>query len=158
MSQEIQESSAAPLDDCFTLFTYGKPYDLNQNFIEQSGEGLVLNQKLPFRLFFHFIIKFINLFIQVLESLSNIKGNFLHHVKLKYVQEKKLEEIMLVDSPGMIDSINQQRNYDFYGAIQWFAERADLILYFFDPDKPGTSSESLQIFSQVCNFVIFTSI
>jgi hypothetical protein len=31
-------------------------------------------------------------------------------------------------------------SYDFEGTVKWFAERADVILLFFDPDKP------------VCNF------
>lgn len=149
LGQDIQESSIAPLDDCFTLFSFGKPFNVNQNYVEQSGEGLVLNKKLPFRLYqdiYQFGTKKINFNSG---SLVNVKGKFLHRVKLKYVQEKKLEEIMLVDSPGMIDSFNQQRDYDFYGAVQWFSERADIILFFFDPDKPGTSGESLQIFSQV---------
>lgn len=29
------------------------------------------------------------------------------------------------------------RGYDFEGVVKWFAERADVILLFFDPDKPG---------------------
>ena len=90
----------------------------------------------------------------MLDSLSNVQGGkFLHRVKLKYVEEKKLEEIMLVDSPGMIDA-TQSRDYDFSSAIQWFSERADLILFFFDPEKPGTSAESLAIFSQVSSHVM----
>lgn len=61
----------------------------------------------------------------------------------------QVENIMLVDSPGMIDSpvhtdsfedaaaaSSRDRGYDFPGVIQWFSERADVILLFFDPDKP----------------------
>lgn len=31
--------------------------------------------------------------------------------------------------------------------MKWFAERADLILLFFDPDKPGTTGETLKIYT-----------
>lgn len=27
--------------------------------------------------------------------------------------------------------------------MRWFAERADIVLLFFDPDKPGTTGETL---------------
>ena len=67
---------------------------------------------------------------------------------------------MLVDSPGMIDSpVNvtttnngnrnssdlMDRGYDFPGVVRWFAERADIVLLFFDPDKPGTTGETFSI-------------
>ena len=98
------------------------------------------------------LLKLIIIFL-LKESLSNIKGTkFLHKVKLKYVEDKKLEDIMLIDSPGMLDGHSSNREYDFYEAIQWFANRADKIFYFFDPDKPGTTGESMKIFSKVSNF------
>lgn len=31
---------------------------------------------------------------------------------------------------------------------KWFAERADVILLFFDPDKPGTTGETLSILTK----------
>lgn len=80
---------------------------------------------------------------------------------------------MMVDSPGMIDSpvsrtgfsaydntpspghgrsgemgrrgSDSTRGYDFESVVKWFAERADVILLFFDPDKPGTTGETLSI-------------
>jgi hypothetical protein len=39
----------------------------------------------------------------------------------------------------------QDRGYDFEGVCRWYAERADVILLFFDPDKPGTTGETLSI-------------
>lgn len=64
---------------------------------------------------------------------------------------------MIVDSPGMIDSPvssthqhgaggggrgelknnAMDRGYNFEEVVKWYAERADVILLFFDPDKPG---------------------
>jgi hypothetical protein len=72
---------------------------------------------------------------------------------------------MMVDSPGMIDSPVTRaspfdpatgpggrlhhsltdRGYDFEAVVKWFADRADVILLFFDPDKPGTTGETLSI-------------
>lgn len=35
------------------------------------------------------------------------------------------------------------RGYDFSAVVRWYAERADVILLMFDPDKPGTTVETL---------------
>jgi hypothetical protein len=61
-----------------------------------------------------------------------------------------LQNVILVDSPGMIDEAKAEsgRGFDFPGVVQWFAERADVVLMFFDPDKPGTTGETLQVFNE----------
>jgi hypothetical protein len=61
-----------------------------------------------------------------------------------------LRNVILVDSPGMIDEAKEEsgRGFDFPGVVQWFAERADVVLMFFDPDKPGTTGETLQVFNE----------
>jgi len=82
-------------------------------------------------------------------GLRSFGTNLINHVTLKVRKDMGVENIMLVDSPGMIDSpvqadafedaaaaSSRDRGYDFPGVIQWFAERADVILLFFDPDKP----------------------
>ena len=64
-----------------------------------------------------------------------------------------MNDIMFVDSPGMIDSPdssaggvkNYDRGYDFPRVVKWFAERADVILLFFDNEKPGTTGETMSI-------------
>lgn len=54
--------------------------------------------------------------------------------------------ILLVDTPGTIDATARgdtksitslERGYDFLQAVSWFAERADVVLLFFDPNNPG---------------------
>ena len=37
------------------------------------------------------------------------------------------------------------RGYDFKGTVRWLADRADVILLMFDPDKPGTTGETLDV-------------
>ena len=68
-----------------------------------------------------------------------------------------MKNFCIVDTPGMIDSplvkdhfgsgqnTVMDRGYDFEGVCRWYAERADVILLFFDPDKPGTTGETLSI-------------
>lgn len=49
---------------------------------------------------------------------------------------------------GMLQSSDDaimDRGYDFVGVVRWLAERADIVCLFFDPDKPGTTGETLSI-------------
>lgn len=76
-------------------------------------------------------------------------------IELKVVENSPLLDeggLMIVDSPGMIDPpgastdrTDTDRGYDFKRVVQWFAERADVILVMFDPDKPGTTFETLDV-------------
>jgi hypothetical protein len=75
--------------------------------------------------------------------------------KLKIRSDTAVEDFAIVDTPGMIDSpivrmggessSATDRGYDFENVCRWYAERADVILLFFDPDKPGTTGETLSI-------------
>lgn len=50
----------------------------------------------------------------------------------------------MIDSPvGSKDVMD--RGYDFPGVIRWLAQRADIVLVFFDPDKPGTTGETMSV-------------
>ena len=86
---------------------------------------------------------------------------FVVHTQVR--SDLAIKGFCVVDTPGMIDSPvlqhegmkgNQKgrnrlslmdRGYDFEGVCRWYAERADVILLFFDPDKPGTTGETLSI-------------
>jgi energy-coupling factor transporter ATP-binding protein EcfA2 len=131
----VQSSGVAPTDDCFTIIAHGES-DLNRN-----GSALIGDPDLGF----HDLVQFGPMLV--------------HKTQLKVRSGISLRNMMLIDSPGMIDApiddksssdINavMDRGYDFQGAVRWFAERADVILVFFDPDKPGTTSETLSILTQ----------
>jgi predicted GTPase len=57
---------------------------------------------------------------------------------MKMVPDNLLRSVTLVDSPGMIDSAGEGIEYNFVEAVKWFVERADLVCFFFDPEKPGS--------------------
>ena len=35
--------------------------------------------------------------------------------------------------------------FSLYSLEGWFAQRADIVLVFFDPDKPGTTGETMSV-------------
>lgn len=125
MGRTIQTAGVAPTDDCFTVIAPG-PEDT-----DQDGPALVGDPDMGFG------------------NLRQFGPTLIHHTQLKVRKDIATSNFMLVDSPGMIDSpVSSQemdRGYDFKGVVKWFAERADVVLLFFDPDKPGTTGETLSI-------------
>jgi len=143
LERPIQTSGVAPTDDSFTIIAPGK------QDVDQDGPALVGDPDVGF------------------SGLRQFGPPLVHHMRLKIRKGTAAPNFMIVDSPGMIDSPvrstssfetrggsggaysdNQfafDRGYDFEGTVRWFAERADVILLFFDPDKPGTTGETLSI-------------
>ena len=123
LDQEVQKTGLAPVDDGFTVIAYG-------DTDEFDGQTVVSHPELPFR------------------ALERFGPGFLSHLRLKTRSIDLLKALTLIDSPGMIDSADTAsgRNYDFLGVVRDFSDRADLILFFFDPDKPGTTGETLSVF------------
>ncbi|GMI27778.1 hypothetical protein TeGR_g456, partial [Tetraparma gracilis] len=136
LGRKIQTAGVAPTDDCFSIIAPGA------SDIDQDGPALIGDPDLGF------------------SNLRHFGPSLIHHTQLKIRSGINSESFMMVDSPGMIDSpvtsstthLNSisrntvmDRGYDFEGVVRWFAERADVILLFFDPDKPGTTGETLSI-------------
>mmetsp|Transcript_26005 Transcript_26005/g.57285 ORF Transcript_26005/g.57285 Transcript_26005/m.57285 type:complete len:522 (+) Transcript_26005:131-1696(+) len=124
LQRDIQKAGVAPTDDSFTVIAPG-PSDT-----DADGPTLVGDPDLGFA------------------GLRQFGPTLIHHSQLK--NRKSHLNFMLVDSPGMIDSPggNQEfmdRGYDFPGVVRWFAQRADIVLVFFDPDKPGTTGETMSV-------------
>jgi len=143
LGREVQTTGVAPTDDCFTVLAPGV------EDTDRDGPALVGNPDMGFG------------------SLRTFGPNLINHTQLKVRSGLSQQGFMLVDSPGMIDSPGQglglnifgsgddekdplrsSRGYDFKGVTRWFAERADVILLFFDPDKPGTTGETLQVMTK----------
>lgn len=131
--RKVQTAGVAPTDDMFTIIVPG-PAD-----VDRDGPSLIGDPDMGF------------------SGLRAYGPALIHHTKLKVRSNIRMQNFMLVDSPGMIDSpmVRDQygasrhaamdRGYDFEGVCRWFSERADVILLFFDPDKPGTTGETLSI-------------
>jgi len=126
--RKIQTAGVAPTDDGFTVIVPG-PAD-----VDRDGPAFVGDPDMGF------------------SSLRNFGPQLVHHTSLKVRSNTSLKNFMIVDTPGMIDSplktghqAIMDRGYDFEGVCRWYAERADVILLFFDPDKPGTTGETLQV-------------
>ncbi|WP_240484527.1 dynamin family protein [Pseudoponticoccus marisrubri] len=126
LGQDIQKTGVAPTDDSFTIITHGT------DRADRDGPAVVSNPDLPY------------------EGLRHFGDQLVSHVRLKQRPSELLRTVTLIDSPGMIDEAKAEggRGYDFPGAVRWFAERADLVIVFFDPDKPGTTGETLQVFKE----------
>ena len=123
---EVQKTGVAPTDDGFTIITHGPVAT------DLDGHSVVSNPNLPY------------------EGLRHFGDQLVSHVRLKLRPVELLASVTLIDSPGMIDEAKAEngRGFDFPAVVRWFAERADLVMVFFDPDKPGTTGETLQVFRE----------
>lgn len=131
--RKIQTAGVAPTDDTFTIIAPG-PTDG-----DRDGPAFLGDPDMGY------------------SGLKTFGPQLIHHTQLKVRSNLAIKNFMLVDSPGMIDSPMMRdnmgairtsvmdRGYDFEGVCRWYAERADVILLFFDPDKPGTTGETLSI-------------
>jgi len=64
---------------------------------------------------------------------------------LKQIACPMLENMAIIDSPGMLDSTSEnERGYDYMQVLGEFAKMADLIVLMFDPHKAGTIKESYE--------------
>lgn len=122
IGRNIQRTGQAPTDDSFTILTaYGSGDDEK----EVPGSTLVNDETLPFA------------------RLKAFGEQFIAHFRLKKVNAPFLENMALIDSPGMLDAVTEKdRGYDYLAALGEFAKLADLVVLMFDPHKAGTISEA----------------
>ncbi|KAF8821299.1 sarcalumenin/eps15 family protein [Cardiosporidium cionae] len=74
--------------------------------------------------------------------LSDFGNDFLSRFVVSQVPVPILQGVTLIDTPGILSGSKQtSRGYEFESVVKWFAERADLILLFFDAYKLDISDE-----------------
>lgn len=127
----VQDTGVAPTDDGFTVILFGTT--------EQDYFGPAAVGQLP--------IEF--------ARLADLGPAFLQHLQVKFRNRPYLQQVNLIDSPGMIDTAegHATRSYPFTQAVRQFAELSDLVFFLFDPEKPGTTAEAVSVLSQ-CMFGI----
>ena len=133
LQKRVQETGVAPTDDGFTIIAPGLRDE------DKDGPSLIGDPDFGF------------------SELRSFGPGLMNRVHLKIRSGMGIDDLMLIDSPGMIDSPTdsisyvgagrgrRDRGYDFEAVTRWYAERADVILLFFDPDKPGTTGETLSV-------------
>lgn len=75
--------------------------------------------------------------------LSKYGNAFLNRFQCSSAASPVLTAISIVDTPGILSGEKQSidRGYDFTGVLEWFAERVDRIILFFDAHKLDISDE-----------------
>jgi len=128
LGADIQAIGQAPTDDSFTIITFDDAVADTQGIRvtqERDGKFLLNDPEYPF------------------EILKKHGQRFAAHFRLKKVNSPFLQNLALIDTPGMLDSITEQdRGYDYQEVIGDLAQLADLVLVLFDPHKAGTVRES----------------
>lgn len=129
---QLQNTGQAPTDDSFTVIT-GENYPAidenksNQLLYEKNGHSLFNNPKYPFSL------------------LKKYGDTLASHFKLKAVRSKKLQNLALIDTPGMLDTTTEKdRGYNYQQVIGDLASCADIVLILFDAHKAGTLKEAYE--------------
>uniref|UniRef100_A0A2C9UY69 Uncharacterized protein n=1 Tax=Manihot esculenta TaxID=3983 RepID=A0A2C9UY69_MANES len=84
-------------------------------------------------------------------GLTTFGGAFLSKFECAQMPHPLLDEITIVDTPGVLSGEKQrtQRSYDFTGVISWFAAKCDLILLLFDPHKLDISDEFKRVIASL---------
>jgi EH domain-containing protein 1 len=125
LGREVQRTGQAPTDDSFTILA--SPSEARAMEHEIPGGTLVNDDRLPFA------------------PLRQFGHSLLAHLRLKEIETPLLNELAIIDTPGMLDSVTEKdRGYDYLGVVGELARLSDLIILMFDPHKAGTIKETYQ--------------
>lgn len=124
----IQRTGQAPTDDAFTVIAYKEAEDQPDRIRvveEREGRSVLNDPEYPF------------------VGLKKHGDRFLAHFRLKFVNSPFLKQLVIIDTPGMLDSITEtDRGYNYQDVIGELAQNSDLVLLLFDPHKTATGNEA----------------
>ena len=122
LERDIQLTGQSPTDDSFTVLT-APGLEEQEGLI--PGATLVNDDSLPFSI------------------MKSYGDKLVSHFQMKQLDLKILENLAIVDTPGMLDSVTEKgRGYNYDGVVGEFARLADLVVLMFDPHKAGTIKET----------------
>ncbi len=122
LGSEVQLTGQAPTDDSFTVLTAP---DTGRVDSSVPGTTLINDENLPF------------------SALKAFGDRLTSHFQMKLIDLALLQNLAIIDTPGMIDSVTEKgRGYDYSGVVGEFAKLADLVVLMFDPHKAGTIKET----------------
>lgn len=140
LGRSAQETGVAPTDDGFTVL---QRHNGKADEIDDGPTLLGCPENKPFK------------------ELQRFGQSFWGHLRRKRLvlpaDTQMPYGLQLIDTPGMIDmpvksegagGTSGGRGYNFLEVVRWFAKRADLILLLFDPEKPGTTGETLDVLTR----------
>jgi len=122
LKRDVQMTGMSSTDDCFTIIV-----PTEENDFDLNGAALINDPESGF------------------DDLKSFGPNLINHTQLKARVDTAVKDFIVIDSPGMSTSPSSlvgDRGYDFENVCRWYAERADLVLWFFDVNKPGTTGET----------------
>ncbi|MBW1637022.1 MAG: dynamin family protein [Deltaproteobacteria bacterium] len=121
VGQDVQRTGQAPTDDSFTVITSNPALGVS----EVPGSTLVNDTNMPFGKF------------------KQYGERLISHMSLKNIDSPVVENMAIIDSPGMLDATSEKdRGYDYMAVLGDLAKMSDLIVLMFDPHKAGTIKES----------------
>ncbi|MEW6426516.1 MAG: dynamin family protein [Thermodesulfobacteriota bacterium] len=124
LGRDVQRVGQAPTDDCFTVLTRPAPGGEEKSV---PGSSVVTDDDLPFG------------------AMRRFGEKLASHFWLRYVDAPVLEEVAIIDTPGMLDSVTEKdRGYDYLSVLGELARLSDVIILMFDPHKAGTIKETYQ--------------
>lgn len=124
LGMDIQATGQAPTDDAFTVITSGSDAE-GSDAGRKDGAALLNDPHFPFA------------------GLKKHGDRFKAHFCMKKVQSPILQNLAVIDTPGMLDSVSERdRGYNYQQVIGDLAQIADMVLVLFDPHKAGTVQET----------------
>ncbi|KAE9296240.1 hypothetical protein PF008_g24054 [Phytophthora fragariae] len=156
LQRDVQSTGVAPTDDGFTIIAPGR------DDLDQDGPALVGDPDLGFsglRVYGPALIQRTQLKVR-----KGIQANYMlvdspgmidsprslpHRSQFNYGGPSASGRLSAQQQPSnSFKGQDSDRGYEFPEVVRWYAERADVILLFFDPDKPGTTGETLSILTR----------